>query len=149
MSMLTSFDPFFQDFERLTEGVLGRRGAPALMPVDAYRHGDELVVRFDLPGIDPESVELTVEKNVLSVGAERRWAPEEGDQIVLAERPQGRYSRQLYLSDNLDTDHIDARYEHGVLTVRIPVSEQARPRKVQITAGAHQEAISAGSHQNT
>ena len=115
------------------------------MPVDAYRQGEQFVVNFDLPGVDPESVEVTVEKNVLSVAAERHWNPEEGDKVVLAERPQGRYERKLYLSDNLDTDAIEAHYDRGVLSLRIPVSQAAKPRKVQITSGARQEAVTAGS----
>lgn len=145
MSVLTSFDPFFRDLERLTEGVSGRK---RVMPADAYRHGDEFVVRFDLPGIEPESVEVTVEKNVLSVSAERQWRPEAGDQVVLAERPFGKFSRQLYLSDNLDTDRIEAHYDRGVLSLRIPVSAQAKPRKVQVTTGERPEAVLAGTHES-
>src|SRR6516165_8101357 len=121
MSMLTSFDPFFRDFDRIAESRLGRRAQmPRLMRADAFRRGAEFVVNFDLPGVDPASVEVTVEKNVLSVAAERRWSPEEGDRVVLSERPQGRYERKLYLSDNLNTDAIEASYEHGVLSLRIP-----------------------------
>ena len=141
MSMLTSFDPFFRDFDRFAR----RAHTPRLMPVDAYRQGEQFVVNFDLPGVDPESVEVTVEKNVLSVTAERHWSPEEGDKVVLAERPQGRYERKLYLSDNLDTDAIEAHYDRGVLSLRIPVSQAAKPRKVQISSGARQEAVTAGS----
>jgi HSP20 family protein len=149
MSMLTSFDPFFRDFDRLTGGLLGRQGRPGTpgwMPVDAYRHGDEYVVNFDLPGIDPESVDLTVDKNVLSVSAERSWTPDQGDQVVLAERPHGRYSRQLYLSDNLDTGRVEAHYDRGVLSLRIPVSEAAKPRKLQIATGDQREAIGVGAN---
>ncbi len=146
MSMLTSFDPFFRDFDRMAEGLLGRRAmAPSWMPVDAYRSGDHFVVRFDLPGVEPDTVDLTVERNVLSVRAERQWAPSEGEQVVLCERPQGTYSRQLYLSDNLDTDHIEASYDYGVLTVTIPVLEKAKARKLQISTGTKQEAITAAS----
>jgi HSP20 family protein len=142
MSVLTSFDPFFRDLERWTEGVTARK---RVMPADAYRHGDEFVVNFDLPGIDPASVEVTVEKSVLSVSAERQWRPESGDQVVLAERPFGKYSRNLYLSDNLDTDRIDAHYDRGVLTLRIPVSTQAKARKIEIKTGDRSEAVVADS----
>lgn len=142
MSVLTSFDPFFRDLERLTEGIGTRR---SVMPADAYRHGDEFVVNFDLPGIDPDSVEVTVEKNVLAVSAERNWKPDPGDQVVLAERPWGKYSRQLYLSDNLDTDRIVAHYEQGVLSLRIPVAEAAKPRKVAISTGERKDALVANS----
>jgi HSP20 family protein len=142
MSMLTSFDPFFRGFDRFADSR--RVHGPRLMPVDAYRQGEQFVVNFDMPGVDPDSVEVTVEKNVLSVAAERHWTPEEGDKVLLAERPQGRYERKLYLSDNLDTDAIEAHYDRGVLSLRIPVSQAAKPRKVQITSGAHQE-VTAGT----
>jgi HSP20 family protein len=115
------------------------------MPADAFRRGDEFVVNFDLPGVDPASVEVTVDKNVLSVEAERRWSPEEGDRVVMSERPQGRYERKLYLSDNLNTEAIEASYEHGVLSLRIPVSEAAKPRKVQVIAGNGNGAIEASA----
>ncbi len=115
------------------------------MPVDAYRGGDQFVLSFDLPGVDPASVEVTVEKNVLSVAAERRWTPAEGEQVVIAERPQGRFERRLYLSDNLDTNRIDAHYDHGVLSLRIPVSDAAKPRKVEVLSGDRNEAIPANS----
>ena len=149
MSLLTSFDPFFRDFDRFSEGVVGRRThSPRLMPVDAVRSGDHFVVSFDLPGVDPASVEVTVEKNVLSVASERHWTPEEGDQVVIAERPQGRFERKLYLSDNISTDGIEAHYDRGVLSLHIPVSEAAKPRKVQVTSGDRNEAIVAGASQN-
>jgi HSP20 family protein len=149
MSLLTSFDPFFRDFDRFNDGVVGRRiHSPRLMPVDAFRNGDHFVVRFDLPGVDPASVEVTVEKNVLSVASERRWTPEEGDQVVVAERPQGRFERKLYLSDNLRTDGIEAHYDRGVLSLHIPVSEAAKPRKVEVTSGDRNEAIAATASQN-
>ena len=141
MSVLTTFDPFFRDFDRLT-----RRGqGPRFMPADAYRRDDAFVVNFDLPGVDPASVEVTVDKNVLSVEAERRWSPEEGDRVVLSERPQGRYERKLYLSDNLNTEAIEASYDNGVLSLHIPVSEAAKPRKVQVSSRAQHEVIPASS----
>ncbi|MBO0694365.1 MAG: Hsp20/alpha crystallin family protein [Acidimicrobiaceae bacterium] len=144
--MLSSFDPFFRDFERLTDGVWGRRGVtPSLMPADVYRRAEGFVAEFDLPGVDPATIDVTVEKNVLTVSAERHAGTEEGDQVYLAERPQGRYSRQLHLSDHLDTDHIEARYDLGVLSLRIPVSERAKVRKVEITSGSPAPAVAAGS----
>jgi HSP20 family protein len=142
MSVLTTFDPFFRDFDRLTRRTQG----PRFMPADAFRRGDTFMVNFDLPGVDPATVEVTVDKNVLSVEAERRWSPEEGDRVVMNERPQGRYERKLYLSDTLNTDAIEASYEHGVLSLRIPVSEAAKPRKVQVTSGNGSEAIPAASN---
>jgi HSP20 family protein len=146
MAMLTTFDPFFRDFDRLADGMFSRRvRSPRVMPVDAYRRGDAFVVNFDLPGVDPASIEVTVEKNVLSVAAERRWSPEEGDKVVLTERPQGRYERRLYLGDNLNTDAVEANYDHGVLSLRIPVAEAAKPRKVEVLSGNGNGAIPAAS----
>jgi len=142
--MLMRFDPF-RELDRLTN----QRGWPAasgVMPIDAYRHGDHFVVHFDLPGVDPGGVELTVEKNVLTVKAERNWQPAEGDEVVVAERPRGSFSRQLFLGETLDTERIEADYDKGVLTVRIPVAEAAKPRKVAIGGSNSQaEAINAKS----
>ena len=132
--MLMRFDPF-REFERLSQQTWGQNRW-SVLPMDAYRHGDQFLVHFDLPGADPSSIELTVEKNVLTIKAERRWQRGEGDEVVVAERPQGTFSRQLFLGETLDTDHIDAAYENGVLTVTIPVAEKAKPRKVEITTGA-------------
>lgn len=131
--MLMRFDPF-RDFDRITQ-QLWSGARPAVMPMDAYRHGDQFVVCFDLPGVDPSSVDLTVEKNVLTVSAQRNWQATEGQQVVVNERPQGTFSRQLFLGEGLDYDHISAGYDHGVLTVTIPVAETAKPRKVEIQAG--------------
>jgi HSP20 family protein len=104
------------------------------MPIDAYRRGEEFVVEFDLPGVDQESIDLTVEKNVLSVHAERRRSADEGVELLVGERPHGSFSRRLFLGDSLDTEHIEASYADGVLTVRVPVAEKAKPRRVPITA---------------
>lgn len=140
--MLMRFDPF-RELDRLTQTAWGPLLRAPAMPMDAYRHGDHFVARFDLPGISPDSVELTVEKNVLTVSAQRRWEPDEGTEVVASERPQGTFSRQLFLGDGLDTDHVGANYENGVLTVTIPMAEAARPRKVAITSGGGAKAISA------
>lgn len=134
--MLMRFDPF-REFDRLTEQLWG--GRQAIMPMDAYRHGDEFVVHFDLPGVDPSSIDLTVEKNVLTVTAERSWRREDGVQVLASERPQGRFRRQLFLGEGLDAEHIEAGYDAGVLTVRLPVAEHAKPRKVEVTAGSPRE----------
>jgi HSP20 family protein len=128
-------DPF-RELDRLTQKVLGSNGAsPGLMPMDAYRHGESFVVHFDLPGVEASSIDLTVEKNVLTVSAQRQWQPGEGDQVLASERPQGSFTRQLFLGEALDAEGIEASYDNGVLTVTIPVAEQAKPRKVQITSG--------------
>jgi HSP20 family protein len=135
--MLMRFDPF-RDLDRLTQQLwnttgTGPQGGLRAMPMDAYRRGDRFIVHFDLPGIDPDQFELTVEKNVLTVKAERRWERQEGDEPVAAERLQGTFTRQLFLGETLDADHIDADYEHGVLTLTIPVAEAAKPRRVEVT----------------
>src|SRR5687768_14122602 len=103
------------------------------VPVDAYRRGDEFLIHLDLPGVDPDAIELTVEKNVLTIKAERRFEPEEGDEAVISERPQGTFTRQLLLGESLDTDSLEADYDQGVLTLKIPVAEKAKPRRVEIT----------------
>jgi HSP20 family protein len=145
--MLMRTDPF-RDFDRLTQQVFGTPARPAAMPIDAYRSGEEFVVHFDLPGIDPSSIDLTVEKNVLTVHAERRRAEAEGVEMLVAERPHGTFSRQLFLGETLDTDGIDARYGDGVLTLRIPIAERAKPRRVPINAAeGGQTAIDSNSQE--
>ena len=132
--MLMRTDPF-RELDRFTQQVLGQMGTtarPAVMPMDAWRAGDEFVVEFDLPGVDPGSVELDVERNVLTVKAERPALNGEHE-LIAAERPRGVFSRQLILGDNLDTEHVQASYETGVLRLRIPVAERAKPRKIAIT----------------
>jgi HSP20 family protein len=104
--------------------------------MDAYRRGDQFLIHLDLPGVDPDAVELTVEQNVLTIKAERRFEPKEGDELVIAERPQGTFTRQLMLGESLDTDSLEADYDQGVLTLRIPVAEAAKPRRVEITKSA-------------
>jgi HSP20 family protein len=132
--MLMRTDPF-REFDRLAQQVLGSTSRPTAMTMDAYRSGDEFVVHFDLPGIDPETIEIDVERNVLNVRAERRSPAPEGAELIVAERPTGSFTRQLFLGDTLDTERIDASYEAGVLTLRVPVAEQAKPRRIQITGG--------------
>lgn len=131
--MLMRFDPF-RELDRLTQAPWG--GSRPVMPMDAYRRNGDFVVHFDLPGIDPGTIDLTVEKNVLTVTAERRFAKQEGDEITVSERPQGRFSRQLFLGESLDPDHISANYDQGVLTLHIPIAERAKPRKVEISSGS-------------
>lgn len=134
--MLMRTDPF-REFDRLAQQVFGSTGRPAAMAMDAYRAGDDFLVHFDLPGIDPETIELDVERNVLNVRAERRNPAPEGAEVLVAERPTGSFTRQLFLGDTLDTERIDASYEAGVLTLRIPVAEQAKPRRIRISGGTN------------
>ena len=141
--MLMRTDPF-RDFDRLAQQVLGTPARPAAMPIDAYRRGDEFVVEFDLPGVDSSSIDLTVEKNVLTVHAQRRRADLEGIEMLVGERPQGTFSRQLFLGESLDSERIDANYADGVLTLRLPIAEKAKPRRVPINLDSKaQTAISA------
>lgn len=138
--MLMRTDPF-RELDRLTSQVFGTTGTwsrPAAMPMDAYRAGDEFVVSFDLPGLTPDAIELGVERNVLTVKAERRPAHSGEVEMQVAERPLGVFSRQLFLGDTLDTEHIDASYDAGVLTLRIPIAEQAKPRKIAIAGGENE-----------
>ena len=129
--MLMRFEPY-REFDRITEELLSERRARQI-PVDAYRRGNEFKVLLDLPGADPDSIELTVEQDVLTVRATRTWLRFDDDQIQMTERPQGEFSRQLLLAESLDRDNISATYEDGVLTITIPVAEQAKPHKVEIT----------------
>jgi HSP20 family protein len=131
--MLMRFDPF-RDFDRLTRGVAGSRST-GWISMDAYRQGDEVVVNLDLPGVDPGSVDVTVEKDTLTIKAERRWDVAEGDRVLVSERPQGTFTRRLLLGEALDGERTEARYDNGVLTLTVPVAEQAKPRKVEITSG--------------
>jgi HSP20 family protein len=146
--MLMRTDPF-RELDRLTQQVFGNVAAgtwsrPTSMPMDAYRSGDEFVVAFDLPGISPEAIELDVERNVLTVKAERRPTVT-GDNVEMqvAERPLGVFSRQLFLGETLDADHIQAHYDAGVLTLRIPIAERAKPRKIAITGAESPKEINA------
>jgi HSP20 family protein len=132
--MLMRTEPF-RDLDRMFEQLVGTTGRPAVMHVDAERDGDNFYVYFDLPGVDPDSIELTVERNVLQVKAQRQRRPKDGVETVISERPMGVFSRQLFLGDTLDTDHLEATYDNGVLTLRIPVSEKAKPRKISIGSG--------------
>ena len=131
--MLMRFDRL-RELDRLVQQTTGSSRAP-VMPMDAYRHGDHFNVHLDVPGVDPSSIELTVEKDVLTVSAQRRWEPAEGDEVLAAERPQGSFSRQLFLGEGLDAERIEAAYDQGVLRVSIPVAEQAKPRRVEISSG--------------
>lgn len=132
--MLMRTDPF-RELDRLTEQFFGTPARPAVMPLDAYRDGDNFYALFDLPGVDADSIDLTVERNVLTVRAERPRLLSEGADTVITERPSGTFTRQLFLGETLDTDKLEARYENGVLSLRIPVAAQAKPRHIAIASG--------------
>lgn len=138
-TMLVRSDPF-RDLDRFTQQVLGTAARPAVMPMDAWREGEEFVVEFDLPGIDDKSLDLDIERNVVTVRAERPDV-DPGREMLATERPRGVFSRQLVLGDNLDTERIQASYHAGVLRLRIPVAERAKPRKIAIDHGERPHAI--------
>jgi HSP20 family protein len=142
MTMLMRSDPF-REMDRLAEQFFGTTARPAVMHLDAYRDGDHFYAAFDLPGVDPDSIECTVERNVLTVRAERRRPTGDNVELVAAERPMGTFSRQLFLGDTLDTDRLEAGYEAGVLTLRIPVAERAKPRRVAINVTNDHKTIEA------
>jgi HSP20 family protein len=127
------FDPF-QEFDRLSRQMLGSGRGPRSMPMEAYRRGDQFFIHLDLPGIDPDDVQLTVEHNVVAVRAERRPLYREGDEVLVDETPQGSFGRQLFLGDNLDAGRLEASFDQGILTLTIPVAEQAKPRRIQVSA---------------
>ncbi|GAA1086735.1 Hsp20/alpha crystallin family protein [Streptomyces javensis] len=142
--MLMRTDPF-RDLDRLAQQLMGPGtwSRPSAMPMDAYRDGDEYVVAFDLPGVTPDAIDIDVERNMLTVKAERRPAAKtDGVQMELSERPLGVFSRQIVLADTLDTEHIQADLDTGVLTLRIPIAERAKPRKISIGAGSSHKEIS-------
>lgn len=151
------FDPF-RDLDRLADQLTSGMRTPRTAPMDVYRLGDHYVIHLDLPGVDPGSVDLSVEDNALTVRAHRTTRPQgEGMQVVVAERPSGEFVRQLFLGEGLDTERIEATYDQGVLTLHLPVAERAKPRKIEVAVGgrepeqpviegsSEQSAVSAGS----
>jgi HSP20 family protein len=144
-TMLMRTDPF-RELDRLTQQVFGTSGTlarPSVMPMDAWREGDTFFVEFDLPGVKADSIDLDVERNVVTVKAERPERASDAE-LIAAERPRGVFSRQLILGDNLDTEHITAGYDAGVLMLKIPVAEKAKPRKISVTGkAADRQAINA------
>jgi len=152
------FDPF-RDLDRLADQLTSGMRTPRTAPMDVYRLGDHYVIHLDLPGVDPGSVDLSVEDNALTVRAHRTTRPQgegEGMQVVVAERPSGEFVRQLFLGEGLDTTRIEATYDQGVLTLNVPVVERAKPRKIQVAVGreashdviqgtTEQSAVGAGS----
>ena len=143
MTMLMRFDPF-RDIDRVFDRAWGTAGQ-SIVPMDAYRHGDSFVVQLDLPGVDPASLDIGVEQHVLTISAERHWEAVDGDEVIANERRQGKFTRQLFLGDALDVDAIHASYDNGVLTLTIPVSEKAKPRKIEISQSSEPTSISTTS----
>ena len=140
--LIRSADPF-REFDRLAQQMMGTTNRPVVMPMDAWREGDRFVLEFDLPGVSPDSVDLDVERNVLTIRAER-FAPNGDWQMLASERSRGAFSRQLVLGDNLDLDRIEAAYKDGVLRLVVPVAEKAKPRKIELkTEDSSRQAIEA------
>ena len=145
--MAMYWDPF-RDLDRLATSMLDSRQGPRVMPIDLHRDGDHYVMSADLPGVDPGSVDVDIDGQLLTIRAERTLRSDEQAQWLVRERPSGSFLRQLTLGDGLDTAGISAHYENGVLSVVIPVSEQAKPRKVEVQAvapKAEQQQVTTGS----
>jgi HSP20 family protein len=138
--MLIRNDPF-RDLDRLSQQLLGTMARPATMPMDAWRDHDEFVIELDIPGVDPDSIDLDVERHVVTVRAERPQPAEHQNDMITAERPRGVFSRQLVLGESLDTERIRAGYDAGVLVLRIPIAERAKPRKIEIATGSSARTI--------
>jgi HSP20 family protein len=139
--MLMRTDPF-RELDRLTQQMLGTVNRSSLMALDAYRKDDWFYVHFDLPGVDPDSIDVEVEQNVLTVKAERPGL-EEGVETVVAERPRGAFTRQVFLGETLNSDKLEADYDVGVLTLRIPVADQAKPRRISVSSSGARKEINA------
>ncbi|KAA1250294.1 Hsp20 family protein [Mycobacterium simiae] len=144
--MLMRTDPF-RDLDRFAQQVLGTAARPAVMPMDAWRDGERFVVEFDLPGIDPASLDIDIERNVVTLRAERAGV-DPNREMLASERPRGVFSRQLVLGENLDTDRIEASYREGVLRLQIPVAEKAKPRKISVARDNGPKAINEGDEQH-
>jgi HSP20 family protein len=143
MMTLMRFDPF-RELDRLTEQVLAGGRPSRTMPMEAFRRGDNFFVYIDLPGVDPKDVDLTVERNVVSVRAQRQSPRQEGDELIVDERPHGIFTRQLFLGDNLDASKLSADFDRGVLVLTIPVAEVSKPRRIEL-GGQSRELQSNGS----
>jgi HSP20 family protein len=141
--MLMRTDPF-RELDRLTQQLLGTNARPVALPMDAYRDGDMFVVQFDVPGTSLDSIDITVEQNVLTVHAERPGVRGDGVELIVSERSSGTFSRQVFLGETLDAENVEADYTAGVLTLRIPVREAAKPRKISI-ASKDQPALASAS----
>ena len=156
--MLIRTDPF-RDLDRIAQQMAGTMARPSMMPMDAWQDGEEFVVELDLPGVDPDHIDLDVERNVVTVRAERSGRDETAD-LLISERPRGVFSRQLVLGDSLDTEKIRAGYDAGVLVLRIPITERSKPRRIEVASGggaprsiastsAHEAAHEASSEETT
>jgi HSP20 family protein len=135
-----SYDPF-REFDQLAQQLLSGGRSPRSFPMDAYKRGDDFFVHLDLPGVDPGSIDITVEGPDVTISAERRFDQQEDDEILVSERPQGRFSRDLRVGRQVDSEAIEASYDDGVLTLRLPVAAQAKPRRVEVRSSGEQKTI--------
>ncbi|RSS82180.1 Hsp20/alpha crystallin family protein [Streptomyces sp. WAC06614] len=142
--MLMRTDPF-RELDRLSQQLFNGAQRPAAMPMDAWREDGSVWVTFDLPGVDPDSVDVNVENDALTVRAERKSEIKEGAEALITERPTGTFTRQLFLGETLDTEHIEATYDAGVLSLRIPVAEQTKPRKIEVNTGGNRAELQSHS----
>ena len=138
--MAIGYDPF-RELDQLAQQLMSGGRTPRSFPMDAYRRGDDFLVHLDLPGVDPGSIDITVEGANLTISAERRFDQQEGDEILVSERPQGRFSRDLRVGTRIDSEAIEASYDAGVLTLRLPVAAEAKPRRVEVRSGEQQRTI--------
>ena len=138
--LLDRFDPFLAEFDRITQRALGTTDG-AGMPMDVIRRGDELVVRFDLPGVPADKIGLTVENHLLTITAERHAGYGDNEQVLVQERFDGTMTRRLRVPDWVDGEHVEADFADGVLSVRLPLAEQAKPRRIEVRTGSQQTQI--------
>jgi HSP20 family protein len=138
--MAIGYDPF-RELDQMAQQLLSGGRSPRSFPMDAYRRGDDFFVHLDLPGVDPSSIDITVEGANITISAERRFHQQEGDDILVSERPQGRFSRDLRVGTRIDSDGIEADYDGGVLTLRLPVAAEAKPRRVEVRSSEQQKTI--------
>ena len=138
--MAIGYDPF-RELDQLAQQLMSGGRSPRSFPMDAYRRGDDFFVHLDLPGVDPGSIDITVEGPNITISAERRFNQHEDDEVLVSERPQGRFSRDLRIGTRVDSDAIEADYEGGVLTLRLPMAAEAKPRRVEVRSGEQQKTI--------
>jgi HSP20 family protein len=138
--MAIGYDPF-RELDQLAQQLMSGGRSPRSFPMDAYRRGDDFFIHLDLPGVDPGSIDITVEGSNITISAERRFNHHEDDDILVSERPQGRFSRDLRVGTRIDSDAIEAGYEGGVLTLRLPMAAEAKPRRVEVRSGEQQKTI--------
>jgi HSP20 family protein len=136
--MAIGYDPF-RELDQLAQQLVSGGRSPRSFPMDAYRRGDDFFIHLDLPGVDPDSIDVTVEGANITVSAERRFDQQEHDEILVSERPQGRFSRNLRVGTRIDSDAIEASYDGGVLTLRLPVTAEAKPRRVEVRSSGQQQ----------